>query len=132
MQRSDGLYSDILYALERLQALLLTMFKTTGQELERYAADANQLMPRFASLRSICRIFYSLNYQDLPEYFENHMSEWMEEFVRTTCWGVGISCVPPYRSFIIFKMNSAKYFQLLDLLTLSLSTTRLIPTSGGR
>ena len=82
VQRSDELYSDILYALERLQAPLLTLFKTTGQEVERYAADANQLRPRFASLRSICRIFYSLNYQDLPEYFEDHMSEWMEEFGR--------------------------------------------------
>ena len=61
------------------------MFKTTGQEVERYAANANQLRPWFASLQSIFRIFYSLNYQDLPEYFENHTSEWMEEFGRTTC-----------------------------------------------
>jgi len=82
VQRSDALYSDILYVLERLQAPLLTLFKTTGKAVEAYANDASQLKPRLAALRSTCRIFYSLNWQDLPEYFEDHMGEWMEEFAK--------------------------------------------------
>lgn len=28
-------------------------------------------------LRVVLRIFYSLNWLDLPEYFEDHMQEWM-------------------------------------------------------
>ena len=47
-------------------------------------------------------------------------------------WGVGISFVLPYRYFITYTMNSVSYFQLLGLLTLSLSPTWLMPTSGGR
>ena len=31
-----------------------------------------------SALRTIARIFFSLNWQDLPEYFEDHMAEWME------------------------------------------------------
>jgi len=81
-QRSDSLYSDILYVLEKLQAPLLTLFKSTGLAVEGYANDATQLRPRVTALRTMCRIFYSLNYQDLPEYFEDHMSEWMDEFSK--------------------------------------------------
>lgn len=29
-----------------------------------------------------CRIFYSLCYQDLPEYFEDHMEEWARGFLK--------------------------------------------------
>ena len=31
-------------------------------------------------LRTLSRIFYSLNWQDLPEYFEDHIKEWMSLF----------------------------------------------------
>lgn len=81
-QRSDGLYTDILYVLKILQAPLLTLFKTIGVATEAYRNDANQLRPRFAALRTISRIFFSLNWQDLPEYFEDHMGEWMAEFEK--------------------------------------------------
>ena len=27
-----------------------------------------------------CRIFYSLNYQELPEFFEDNMKQWMNLF----------------------------------------------------
>ena len=31
-------------------------------------------------LRTLSRIFFSLNWQDLPEYFEDHIQEWMNLF----------------------------------------------------
>jgi exportin-2 (importin alpha re-exporter) len=34
------------------------------------------------SLRLICKIFYSLSYQDIPEFFEDHMSEFSNLFLR--------------------------------------------------
>ena len=81
-ERSDGLYKDILYVLERLQAPLLSLFIATGAEVERYRNDKARLEPYFTALRTMCRIFYSLNYQDLPEYFEDHMTEWMGQFSK--------------------------------------------------
>ena len=80
--RSDDLYRVILYTLERIQQPLLTMFVNTGKAVEAFANDKAQLEPRFDQLRSMCRIFFSLNYQDLPEFFEDHMGDWMQEFAK--------------------------------------------------
>jgi len=81
-ERSDALYKDILYVLERLQAPLLSLFTTIGSEVERYHDDKVRLEAYFLALRTMCRIFYSLNYQDLPEFFEDHMGEWMGQFSK--------------------------------------------------
>ena len=80
--RSDELYNIIKYSLERIQAPLLTLFVETGKAVDAYANDAAQLVPRLESLRLMCRIFYSLNYQDLPAFFEDHIQEWMEQFSK--------------------------------------------------
>ena len=34
----------------------------------------------YQSLGLIAKIFYSLNYQDLPEFFEDNMKVWMDGF----------------------------------------------------
>ena len=41
-------------------------------------------------------------------------------FFSDMVWGVGISCVPPFGSFIASKMNSVRYCQLMEFLKLSL------------
>ena len=46
--------------------------------------------------------------------------------------GVVISYVPPSGAFITSIMNAVRSFQLMELLTLFISATWLIPTSGGR
>ena len=80
--KSDALFKDLLYVLQQLQEPLLLLFKNISAAVDTYANDSVQLKPRIASLRCICRIFFSLNWQDLPEYFEDHMSEWMTEFAK--------------------------------------------------
>lgn len=82
INRSDELYEDILYTLGKLQEPLLIMFKATGQKVEAYKNDLRNLLPVMKTLHSLCGIFYSLNYQDLPEYFEDHIGEWMAEFAK--------------------------------------------------
>lgn len=82
VQRSDELYRIILYTLLGIQAPLLALLKQTGQAIEAFGDDPFQLKPRLETVRLILRIVYSLNYQDLPEYFEEHMQDWMEEFAR--------------------------------------------------
>lgn len=81
--RCDELYTVILYTLQRIQQRLLVEFVRMGQAVEMFANDPAQLAPRFLdALCSMCRIFYSLNSQDLPEFFEDHMAEWMGEFAE--------------------------------------------------
>mmetsp|Transcript_36824 Transcript_36824/g.77254 ORF Transcript_36824/g.77254 Transcript_36824/m.77254 type:complete len:992 (-) Transcript_36824:111-3086(-) len=84
VQRSDALYADILYVLQRLQAPLTQLFTSIVGQMENPALAKNprELTARLEALRTINRIFYSLNYQDLPEYFEDHMGEWMAGFAK--------------------------------------------------
>ena len=84
VQRSDALYADILYVLTRLQEPLTQVFTSITSQLDsaQLANNIPELTARLAALRSINRIFYSLNYQDLPEYFEDHMGEWMTGFAK--------------------------------------------------
>jgi exportin-2 (importin alpha re-exporter) len=84
VERSDALYEDILYTLKLLQEPLLALFQHVGVVVEALANsdDRAQRDLYLVSLRTMCRIFYSLNYQDLPEYFEDHITEWMTEFAK--------------------------------------------------
>ena len=36
--------------------------------------------PRLRALRTLCTIFYLLNGVELPEFFEDHIAEWMGHF----------------------------------------------------
>jgi exportin-2 (importin alpha re-exporter) len=80
VQRSDELYRKILFSLVGIQVPLLALFTSIRTAVEANSNDAIRLKNLFISLRLVCRIFYSLNYQDLPEFFEDHMSEWMAGF----------------------------------------------------
>mmetsp|Transcript_32189 Transcript_32189/g.74101 ORF Transcript_32189/g.74101 Transcript_32189/m.74101 type:complete len:878 (+) Transcript_32189:372-3005(+) len=83
VERNDALYADLKYVLDHLQKPLLVLFKqisATVRSAGASAAGQSDLPLRVEALRIMCRIFYSLNWQDLPEFFEDHMNEWMEEF----------------------------------------------------
>lgn len=47
---------------------------------QTHANDVNALKIIYNSLVLICKVFYSLNYQDLPEFFEDNMQIWMTNF----------------------------------------------------
>ena len=78
--RSDELYTVIHYTLQGIQAPLLATFKMLGQAVDATPNDRTRLTTHFEALRLISRIFFSLNYQDLPEFFEDNMEAWMTDF----------------------------------------------------
>lgn len=85
--KSDALYRDLKYILEGFAAPLLQVFMRTAALIDGAAEvgvgvglDGKALRALFESQRLCCRIFFSLNSQELPEFFEDHMREWMEEF----------------------------------------------------
>lgn len=76
---------DLKYCLDNFAAPLSQMFSRTASLIESRAssgAQAIELKPLFESQRLCCRISYSFNFQELPEYFEDHMEEWMVLFVK--------------------------------------------------
>uniref|UniRef100_A0A4X1UG36 Exportin-2 n=1 Tax=Sus scrofa TaxID=9823 RepID=A0A4X1UG36_PIG len=59
--------------------LVLDAFATI-ELCSTHANDASALRILFSSLILISKLFYSLNFQDLPEFFEDNMETWMNNF----------------------------------------------------
>ncbi|XP_010267582.1 PREDICTED: exportin-2 [Nelumbo nucifera] len=81
--KTNDLLLDLKYCLDGFCAPLLEIFLRTAALIDSTASSggaAVTLRPLFESQRLCCRIFYSLNFQELPEFFEDHMNEWMTEF----------------------------------------------------
>ncbi|KAH7316301.1 hypothetical protein KP509_21G087100 [Ceratopteris richardii] len=80
LYKSAELYVDLKYCLDEFAAPLLEIFVRTSQLIGSNAQSPNVLKPLFECQRLCCRIFYSLNYQELPEFFEDNMKQWMSLF----------------------------------------------------
>ncbi|XP_044492917.1 exportin-2-like [Mangifera indica] len=83
--KTNDLLLDLKYCLDNFAAPLLEIFLKTAALIDSTASSggsAATLKLLLESQRLCCRIFYSLNYQELPEFFEDHMSEWMSEFKK--------------------------------------------------
>ena len=85
--KTNDLFLDLKYCLDNFAAPLLEIFLKTATLIDSVVnsggpAVAATLRPLIESQRLCCRIFYSLNFQELPEFFEDHMKEWMSEFKK--------------------------------------------------
>jgi exportin-2 (importin alpha re-exporter) len=79
---SDELYTDLKYCLEQFQAPLLQLFQMFSTNVIPASKDKKTLANALGCMRTMCRIFFSLCWQDLPEYFEDNMAAWMGEFTK--------------------------------------------------
>ncbi|EQC32893.1 hypothetical protein SDRG_09424 [Saprolegnia diclina VS20] len=77
--KSDALFLELKYCLEQFQAPLLMLFGSLTARLPQ-TSDLNDVRAILTALRTMSRIFFSLNWQDLPEYFEDNIKSWMEAF----------------------------------------------------
>ncbi|KAM9372228.1 exportin-2 isoform 1-T1 [Phaethornis superciliosus] len=78
--KSNELWSEIKLVLDAFALPLTNLFKATIELCSTHANDASALKVLFSSLILIAKLFYSLNYQDLPEFFEDNMETWMTNF----------------------------------------------------
>lgn len=79
---SDELFKDILFCLNDFQAPLLQQYQTGGAQITQYAHSKSELTVVMESMRLMTRIFFSLNWQDIPEFFEDNIGLWMTEFAK--------------------------------------------------
>ncbi|XP_013392987.1 exportin-2-like [Lingula anatina] len=79
--KSQELWTEIKFVLDNFAAPFTELFKATMELATKHASDPKALKVIFSSLVLICKIFYSLNFQDLPEYFEDNMEIWMNNFL---------------------------------------------------
>ncbi|KAI2659250.1 Exportin-2 [Labeo rohita] len=78
--KSNELWSEIKLVLDTFAQPLTELFKATIDLCQTHATDVNALKVLFSSLTLISKLFYSLNFQDLPEFFEDNMETWMTNF----------------------------------------------------
>ncbi|KAK0052093.1 exportin-2 [Biomphalaria pfeifferi] len=79
--KSQELWEEIKFVLDNFATALTELFKATMNLATTHANDPKALKVIFGSILLICKIFYSLNFQDLPEHFEDNMKVWMDYFL---------------------------------------------------
>ena len=97
--KSEALWIEVKYVLDMFAAPLTALFTQTA------AAILNQqpvtptttatLIQLFEELSLILDIFLSLNSQDIPEYFEDHMADWFTPFQSL------LNYTPPTSQFLV-------------------------------
>ncbi|KAJ2339900.1 importin-alpha export receptor, partial [Coemansia sp. RSA 2618] len=78
--RSDALYAKINYVLSEFTDAYLDVFVTTDRLIGEHADSRAALQVLLHSLKLLCEIYYDLNCQDLPPFFEDHMAAFMQTF----------------------------------------------------
>ncbi|KAG8567511.1 hypothetical protein GDO81_013658 [Engystomops pustulosus] len=78
--KSSELWTEIKLVLETFALPLTNLFQATIGLCNTHATDVGALKILFSSLILIAKLFYSLNFQDLPEFFEDNMETWMTNF----------------------------------------------------
>jgi exportin-2 (importin alpha re-exporter) len=80
--QSDELFEELLYCLKSFQEPLTHILLSVNNLLTQYQQNPQEIQIILEILRLDIRIFYSLNWQDIPEYFEDHLGIWMPEFAK--------------------------------------------------
>jgi exportin-2 (importin alpha re-exporter) len=80
--QSDELFEELLYCLKSFQEPLTQLLLSMNNLFLRSQQNPQEIQILLEILRLTIRIFYSLNWQDIPEYFEDHLGVWMPEFAK--------------------------------------------------
>lgn len=78
--KSQSLWTEIKYVLDRFAKPLTDLFVATMNLMQVHANNVDALKVIYSSLVILSKVFYSLNFQDLPEFFEDNMALWMRNF----------------------------------------------------
>lgn len=78
--RTDDLFREIAFVLERFCEPFLSIFKQTDVLIKQNAGNVSALDTLFRTMFLLSKIYYDLNCQDIPEFFEDHIGEFMSVF----------------------------------------------------
>lgn len=80
--KSQALWMEIKFVLDNFAKPFTDLFVATMQLAETHSTNVSVLKVIFSSLVLIAKVFYSLNFQDLPEFFEDNLKVWMSYFLK--------------------------------------------------
>lgn len=75
--RSDALFLEIKLVLEKFSVPFLNLLKKVDTLIDDNNSNRAQLLILFDVLLLLVKIYYDLNCQDIPEFFEDHLNEGM-------------------------------------------------------
>ncbi|KAJ3329009.1 importin-alpha export receptor [Blyttiomyces sp. JEL0837] len=75
--KSDALYTEINLVLGEFAPPYLQFFQATDGLITENANNKEMLQLLFKALLLLTKIFYSVNSQDLPQFFEDHQADFM-------------------------------------------------------
>ncbi|KAJ6646819.1 Exportin-2 [Pseudolycoriella hygida] len=78
--KSQKLWEEILLVLNTFAKPLTDLLVATMELAKTQQDNVTALKVTYSSLDLMAKVFYSLNSQDLPEFFEDHMVIWMNAF----------------------------------------------------
>lgn len=78
--KSQKLWEEIKFVLDAFAKPLTELLVATMELAKTHAANEAAVRVIYSSLGLIAKVFYSLNSQDLPEFFEDNMQTWMTAF----------------------------------------------------
>lgn len=78
--KSQELWEEIKFVLDRMAKPLTDLLLATMQLTKVHENNVEALRIIYGSLVLVCKVFLSLNSQDLPEFFEDNMATWMKAF----------------------------------------------------
>lgn len=82
--RTDELYTEINTSLRCTQQQVQALFVLMNNFIEADIVNKDQksVYSVFGNLELLCKVFYCLSWQQLPEYFEDHMQSIMTELLK--------------------------------------------------
>lgn len=78
--KSQELWEEIKLVLDKFAKPLTDLLLATLNLRSAHSANPEALKIIYSSLELMCKVFNSLNSQDLPEFFEDNMKTWMPAF----------------------------------------------------
>ncbi|KAH8377436.1 hypothetical protein KR093_005442 [Drosophila rubida] len=80
--KSQTLWEEIKFVLDRMAKPLTDLLQATMQLRTMHEGNPVALKVIYSSLVLVNKVFFSLNSQDLPEFFEDNMNIWMGAFLQ--------------------------------------------------
>ena len=78
--KTDPIMLELIYWLQNFAAPLMEAYLSNAARIAGLGGDKAQLLVAFEAQRLMTRIYFSLNWLDLPEFFEDNITTWMTEF----------------------------------------------------
>eukprot|EP00842_Homolaphlyctis_polyrhiza_P002385 jgi/Hompol1/3147/HPOL_003135-RA len=104
--RSNELFAEIKFVLNVFADPYLQFFKAIDQLVDQNIANKDALSKLLEVVLLLSKIFYSLNSQDLPEFFEDHQDEFMNLLSKYLVYTNPLMVTPSDEAGVVEKIKS--------------------------